>query len=61
MALEYISPPDLPTPPTYSHVDVATGSTLVFVAGQEPKDEQGNLVGPARVPDRSRRDRPHLA
>jgi enamine deaminase RidA (YjgF/YER057c/UK114 family) len=46
MALECINPPDLPTPPTYSHVVVATGSRLVFIAGQEPEDEQGNLVGP---------------
>jgi enamine deaminase RidA (YjgF/YER057c/UK114 family) len=46
MTLELINPPDLPTPLTYSHVVVATGSTLVFVAGQEPEDEQGNLVGP---------------
>ena len=40
-----LNPPDLPTPPTYSHVVVATGSRLVFVAGQEPEDETGNLVG----------------
>src|SRR5918996_642193 len=46
MSLDCINPSDLPTPPTYSHVVVATGSRLVFVAGQEPEDEQGNLVGP---------------
>jgi enamine deaminase RidA (YjgF/YER057c/UK114 family) len=46
MTLELINPEDLPTPPTYTHVVVATGSRLVFVAGQEPEDEQGNLVGP---------------
>ncbi|HET6733469.1 RidA family protein [Mycobacterium sp.] len=45
MTLECINPPDLPTPPTYSHVVVATGSRLVFIAGQEPEDENGNLVG----------------
>ena len=45
MAHECINPSDLPTPPTYSHVVVATGSRLVFVAGQEPEDQQGNLVG----------------
>jgi enamine deaminase RidA (YjgF/YER057c/UK114 family) len=45
MTLNCLSPPDLPTPPTYSHVVVATGSRLVFVAGQEPEDETGNLVG----------------
>jgi enamine deaminase RidA (YjgF/YER057c/UK114 family) len=45
MTLECINPTELPTPPTYSHVVVATGTRLVFVAGQEPEDEQGNLVG----------------
>jgi enamine deaminase RidA (YjgF/YER057c/UK114 family) len=44
MTLELISPDDLPTPPTYTHVVIATGSRLVFVAGQEPEDEDGNLV-----------------
>jgi len=46
MTLEFINPEDLPTPPTYTQVIVATGSRLVFVAGQEPEDEHGNLVGP---------------
>jgi enamine deaminase RidA (YjgF/YER057c/UK114 family) len=45
MTLELINPEDLPTPPTYTHVVVGTGSRLVFVAGQEPEDEQGNLIG----------------
>lgn len=45
MSLECINPEDLPTPETYSHVVVATGSKLVFVSGQEPEDLQGNLVG----------------
>ena len=45
MTLELINPKDLPTPPTYTHVAVATGTTLVFVAGQEPEDADGKLVG----------------
>jgi enamine deaminase RidA (YjgF/YER057c/UK114 family) len=45
MTLECINPEDLPTPATYTHVVVASGSRLVFVAGQEPEDAQGNLVG----------------
>src|SRR5918996_255378 len=45
MTLELINPEDLPTPPTYTHVAVATGSRLVFVAGQEPEDADGHLVG----------------
>ena len=32
MALECINPAELPVPPEYSHVVVATGSRLVFVA-----------------------------
>jgi enamine deaminase RidA (YjgF/YER057c/UK114 family) len=49
VTLECISPEDLPTPLTYTHVVVATGSRLVFVVGQEPEDEQGNLVGPGNL------------
>jgi enamine deaminase RidA (YjgF/YER057c/UK114 family) len=45
MTLELINPEDLPTPPTYTHVIVATGSKIVFIAGQEPEDAHGNLVG----------------
>lgn len=45
MTLEYINPNDLPTPETYTQVVVATGSKLVFIAGQEPEDIHGALVG----------------
>jgi enamine deaminase RidA (YjgF/YER057c/UK114 family) len=55
MTLELINPEDLPTPPTYTQVVVATGSRLVFVAGQEPEDEQGNLVGPGDLAVQARR------
>ena len=44
--LECINPDDLATPQTYSHVIIATGSRLVFIAGQVAEDGQGNLVGP---------------
>ncbi len=46
--------PDLPSPPTYSHVVVATGSRVVFIAGQEPEDEAGNLVGPGDLAAQAR-------
>jgi enamine deaminase RidA (YjgF/YER057c/UK114 family) len=36
-------------PPGYTHVAVATGSTLVFTAGAVPLDEHGDLVGPGDV------------
>jgi enamine deaminase RidA (YjgF/YER057c/UK114 family) len=45
MALRLIDPDDLPTPATYTHVVVATGSRTVYVSGQEPEDLQGRLVG----------------
>ena len=46
MTLECINPPDLPTPTSYTQVVVATGTKLIFVAGQEPEDIDGKLVGP---------------
>jgi enamine deaminase RidA (YjgF/YER057c/UK114 family) len=45
MTLESINPEGLWAPKTYSQVVVATGSRLVFVAGQQPDDEHGNLIG----------------
>lgn len=45
MTLECINPGDLPVPEMYSQVVVATGSKLVFVAGQQPEDIHGKLVG----------------
>ncbi|MGK9234923.1 RidA family protein [Inquilinus limosus] len=45
MAIECINPPDLPVPETYSQVVVATGTKLIFIAGQEPEDIHGELVG----------------
>jgi enamine deaminase RidA (YjgF/YER057c/UK114 family) len=45
MTLACINPKDLPTPQTYTQVVVATGTRLVFVAGQEPEDVHGELVG----------------
>jgi enamine deaminase RidA (YjgF/YER057c/UK114 family) len=49
MTLELINPEGLPTPSTDTQVVVATGTRLVFVAGQEPEDELGNLVGPGEL------------
>jgi enamine deaminase RidA (YjgF/YER057c/UK114 family) len=45
MTLERINPATLATPETYTHAIVATGSKLVFVAGQVAEDSDGNLVG----------------
>jgi enamine deaminase RidA (YjgF/YER057c/UK114 family) len=54
MTLQLINPQDLPTPSTYSHVVVATGSKMVFIAGQEPEDALGDLVGPGDLAAQSR-------
>ena len=45
MTLTCINPPDLPPQQSYTQVVVATGSKLVFIAGQEPEDIHGKLVG----------------
>ena len=54
MTLELRNPPGLPVPSTYSHVAVATGSTIVFIAGQEPEDTSGHLVGPGDLAAQAR-------
>src|SRR5262245_30471592 len=45
MPLECINPDGLSVPRTYTQVVVASGSMLVFVAGQVAEDAQRNLVG----------------
>jgi enamine deaminase RidA (YjgF/YER057c/UK114 family) len=39
----------LAEPPGYTHVAIASGSTVVFTAGAVPLDEHGDLVGPGDV------------
>jgi enamine deaminase RidA (YjgF/YER057c/UK114 family) len=46
MALQCINPDGITTPETYSHVIVASGTRLVFIAGQVAEDSEGRLVGP---------------
>jgi enamine deaminase RidA (YjgF/YER057c/UK114 family) len=45
MTLELSNPDGLSTPASYTHLIAATGSRLVFVAGQVADDAQGNVVG----------------
>ena len=52
--LQLINPEGLPAPATYTHVIVATGTKMVFIAGQEPEDAQGNLVGPGDLAAQAR-------
>jgi enamine deaminase RidA (YjgF/YER057c/UK114 family) len=55
MTLELINPDGLATPESYTHVVVATGSRLVFVAGQVADDADGNLVGAGDLAVQARR------
>jgi len=43
--VELINPEDLPKPCSYHQVAVATGTRIVFVAGQVSEDVEGDLVG----------------
>lgn len=52
--MELINPDDLPMPQSYTHVAVATGSKLVFVAGQVADDSLGNIVGPGDIAAQAR-------
>lgn len=54
MTLKCINPKGIPTPETYSHVVVAAGTRLVFVAGQVAEDAQGNLIGPGDMAAQAR-------
>ena len=45
MTRELINPDDIAPPSGYTHVIAATGSRLVFVAGQVAEDAAGNLIG----------------
>jgi len=54
VTLQLINPEGLPIPATYTHVVVATGTQMVFIAGQEPEDAQGNLVGPGDLAAQAR-------
>jgi enamine deaminase RidA (YjgF/YER057c/UK114 family) len=54
MTLELINPEQLPTPASYTQVIVATGSRLVFVAGQVADDARGDLVAPGNLAAQAR-------
>ena len=54
MAHELINPDGLPVPESYSHVVVATGTRIVFIAGQVSEDADDNLVAPGDFPGQAR-------
>jgi enamine deaminase RidA (YjgF/YER057c/UK114 family) len=45
MTFESINPEEIEPPLTYSHVVIATGTRMVFIAGQVAGDKEGNVVG----------------
>ncbi|MGK3938713.1 RidA family protein [Streptomyces sp. RP5T] len=45
MSAERINPPELSPPTGFSHAVVATGSRVVFLAGQTALDADGKVVG----------------
>ena len=45
MPLTFTNPAGLPTVPLYQQLVVASGTRLVFLAGQVAQDADGNLVG----------------
>jgi enamine deaminase RidA (YjgF/YER057c/UK114 family) len=54
MTIRLVNPEGLPPPRTYSHVAVATGTRMVFVAGQEPEEASGALAGPGDLAAQAR-------
>jgi enamine deaminase RidA (YjgF/YER057c/UK114 family) len=46
MTVEHVNPETLAPPNGYSHVTVATGRALAFLAGKIAVDSAGSLVGP---------------
>lgn len=45
MSTERVNPPELSPPTGFSHAVVATGSRVVFLAGQTALDADGKVVG----------------
>ncbi|WP_328536147.1 RidA family protein [Streptomyces sp. NBC_00344] len=50
MSLDRLNPPELSPPTGFSHAVAATGSRLVFLAGQTALDRDGKVAGGA-LPD----------
>jgi enamine deaminase RidA (YjgF/YER057c/UK114 family) len=46
MPVETLNIPTLPEPRGFAHVSIASGTRLVFLAGQVAQDGDGQLVGP---------------
>jgi enamine deaminase RidA (YjgF/YER057c/UK114 family) len=46
MTVSLLNPPGLVEPQGYTHVSIATGTRMIFVAGQVAQDAAGEVVGP---------------
>jgi enamine deaminase RidA (YjgF/YER057c/UK114 family) len=46
MSVEKLNIPTLPEPQGFTHIGIATGTRLVFLAGQVSQNSEGELVGP---------------
>lgn len=53
MSVTLVNPEGLPKPEVYRQLSVATGSKLVFLAGQVARDADGKPVGEETSPLRS--------
>jgi enamine deaminase RidA (YjgF/YER057c/UK114 family) len=49
MTLTLINPPSLPAPKGFNHGIVVSGRRLLFLAGQDASDADGNIVAPGNV------------
>lgn len=45
MAVRYLNPATLSTPPGYTHVVEVRGGRTIYISGQVPLDKAGNVVG----------------
>lgn len=54
MTIQLVNPEGLSPQATYTQVVVATGTTMVFIAGQEPEDADGNSVAPGDLAAQAR-------
>jgi enamine deaminase RidA (YjgF/YER057c/UK114 family) len=54
MTIQLINPEGLSPQATYTQVVVATGTTMVFIAGQEPEDADSNSVAPGDLAAQAR-------
>ena len=45
MAIRFINPETLSSPPGYTHVVEVRGGRTVYISGQVPLDKAGNVVG----------------